>query len=158
MNRLLNAIDRLMLRARFPGRQLQLITDAVARAEAKTSGEIRVVILARFEDGVSDIKTQAEREFLKHGLQQTRDKTGVLLLIVLKNRQCYVMADKGLNDQLDDAFLGTEITYLSKAIGNGQATAGICEMVGNIGSKLAEFFPPREDDVNELSDAPILGA
>jgi putative membrane protein len=39
-----------------------------------------------------------------------------------------------------------------QGIKKGDACSGICAAIENCGKALAEHFPPRQDDINELSD------
>lgn len=45
---------------------------------------------------------------------------------------------------------------MSAHFGEGRYVQGICEAVAEVGKRLAEFFPKKPDDVNELPDDPVL--
>lgn len=156
MKRILEIIDRLRMWWSFSSKDLAAITAAVTEAEKHTSGEIRVVIRVRRETGVNDVKAQAERDFLKHGLQNTEDQTGVLLLIVLQDHQFWLMGDKGVNDHLDADFWSRQSLFLSSAFAGGSWTEGICQVVLEIGHRLAEHFPRQTDDADELPNTPVV--
>ena len=57
------------------------VTQAIKKAEGKSSGQIRVFIQrGKFED---DALPRAERRFLQLGMQKTRDRNAVLIREVL---------------------------------------------------------------------------
>ena len=67
---------------------------AIARAETRTSGEIRVSI-SRFFVGSS--RHLAERAFKRLGMHATQARNGVLLLIEPARREVVVLGDAGKN-------------------------------------------------------------
>ncbi|NQV90054.1 TPM domain-containing protein [Candidatus Uhrbacteria bacterium] len=149
-------IDLWWMHRMFSKQDLDAITVAVTKAEQTTSGEIRVVIRARRDDSIPDVKTQAEADFLKHKMHDTRDKTGVLLLIVLADRAFYIMGDEGINNLLPPNFWEQQAIELSSAFHERHSTKGICESVEAIGRCLCEHFPKKHDDTNELPNRPVL--
>lgn len=151
-------LDLLWLRRMFSKRDLDAITAAVAKAEGTTSGEIRVVIRARKDKHVTDIQEQAEVDFKKHGMHKTQDQTGVMLLIVLSDRAFYIMGDEGINEELPPNFWSQQAAQLSSAFEKQHSTQGICESVKAIGGYLSEYFPRKDDDVDELPNRPVLEA
>ena len=73
---------------------------AIARAEARTSGEIRVSVAGFF---VGSPRRLAERAFRRLGMQDTRDRNGVLLLIAPSRRQVVVLGDEAIHAHVGDA-------------------------------------------------------
>ncbi|MDR1728874.1 MAG: hypothetical protein LBT74_13290 [Acidobacteriota bacterium] len=98
------------------------------------------------------VREAAFVQFYAAGLHQTRESNGVEIYLSLFERMVVVIGDKGVNakmggrgwDEVRDAVIG--------GIRAGKACEGICEAVGICGRVLAEHFPPRPDDVNELPD------
>ncbi|HXU46796.1 MAG TPA: TPM domain-containing protein [Thermoanaerobaculia bacterium] len=134
---LYRAIDRERVRA------------AIAAAEAKTSGEIRVTI-ARFFWG--DVRRVAERAFDRLGMRNTRERNGVLLFVVPSRRRFVVLGDEGIHARVPPGFWDEVAAALSSHFKKGAFTEGIVAALENLGDQLGTHFPRREDDVNELSD------
>src|SRR3989344_4121862 len=88
----------------FSGDDLVAITEAVRRAEAKTSGEIRIKIRKNLDPGVATVAEQAVRDFEYEGLLNTRERTGVLVLLVMNERQSAIRADKGIYEKFSQFY------------------------------------------------------
>jgi uncharacterized membrane protein len=135
-----------------------VIADAIARAELTTSGEIRVKIITRCDSDVhGNIRDQAVREFQKEGLSQTRDKTGVLILIVVEEKRLYILADEGINSKVNQKYWDDHAIGLQFHFKIGAFARGICGVIVSIGMDLAKHFPRKEDDVDELPNEVIVG-
>lgn len=140
----------------FPEASRDAIAVKVGEAEKRTSGEIRVVVRVRrsFPErfrglGVEDL---ALREFGRLGLERTRDRTGVLLLVLLSRRQFRILGDTGIHEKIGQATwdgLAARISADAAREGIGNAVA---KGLGEIGDLLAAHFPRKSDDTNELSD------
>lgn len=144
----------------FSKEQLNSIAEAVKKAELLTSGEIRVVIRGACEKKLNNYpgqtRMQAMIEFEEHGLANTRDKTGVLILIVLNKRKVEVLADKGINDVVPENYWDGIVWGITNSFKENKPCDGICEAVETVGQMLAEKFPRKPDDVNELPNEPIV--
>lgn len=141
----------------FPADGLARIEAAVKDAEKRTSGEMRVEIIrrcdARFHGNIFD---QALCEFERAGMTRTRDRTGVLVLVALKERKFQIIADSDIYARLSQAYFDERATRLSAAFRAGTQVDGVCALVRDVGTELARHFPRRPDDVNELPDGVIV--
>ncbi len=141
----------------FSESDLLKIKEAVAEAEANTSGEIRVVIRSRYsEDLQGDIHAQAKHEFAKYGLGNTRDKTGVLILLVMSTREFRIIGDIGIYAKVGRDYWDLLAGWLTTHFKEGNYVLGICKVVDEVGKGLAAHFPKKSDDTNELSDDVIV--
>jgi uncharacterized membrane protein len=111
---------------------------AIARAETCTSGEIRVSIAGFF---VGSSRRLAERAFQRLGLQATRDRNGVLLLIAPARREVVVLGDEAIHAQVGDAFWTEIAARLVARFRDDRFTDGVVEAVDAIGEVLARHFP-----------------
>ncbi|MCI5121084.1 MAG: hypothetical protein D3908_07840 [Candidatus Electrothrix sp. AUS4] len=109
---------------------------------------------ARLEEMVRE---QAVQEFFKQGLHKTREATGVLFFISLFERRVWVLADQGLNGKISQESLQAYAADIAKGIKEGRAAEVLCLEIRRAGTVLAEHFPVRDDDINELSDQVIHG-
>lgn len=131
------------------------IIQAIRKAEAKTSGEIRVTILRSCNEDVLD---RAKHEFSKLKMEKTRDHTGVMILLVLGERKFAVWADQGIYEKIPQGIWNNLAETMSAHFRRGKYRAGIVEAVVRAGTMLHEHFPRRVDDTNELPDAPVFEA
>lgn len=134
------------------------ITKSITESEKSHSGEIRISINSKlnFFENYYDIKKLAIREFKKLGMDTTRDKTGVLIYISLTNKQFYILADEGINQKVSQSYWDSLADNLKNEFIIGNYRFAIIETITNIGIKLAEFFPIKSDDTNELSNKVVI--
>lgn len=88
--------------------------------------------------------------FLEHGLHETRDKTGILILISLFEHRVVVLADSGINAKVPEHTWDEIVTMILPGLKNGQACSTLCAAITRCGELLAESFPRKEDDTDEL--------
>lgn len=136
--------------------ELRQVEEAVDAAERKTSGEIRVMIVSDLGKGIKTPHEQAIHEFYRNGMQNTRDKTGVLVLLVLEKRAIEVLADQGINEKVESGTWNGVANAMSEGIRQGRHCEAVCNAVREIGEVLALHFPRRPDDTDELPDAVIV--
>jgi len=103
------------------------------------------------------VAEQALLSFYKQGLHRTRDATGVLFFISLFERKVRVMADKGIYEKISPEILQAYADHVALGVRNGTAVAALCGEIELVGLILAEHFPIKADDTNELSNEVIVG-
>jgi putative membrane protein len=104
----------------------------------------------------AEVKEAAVTAFFREGLYRTRDATGVLVLISVFERWVCVLADRGIDEKLtSDVWQGVVASMVSGIKKQRQADA-ICEGIGKIGQLLADHFPIKPDDTDELKGV-IIG-
>jgi putative membrane protein len=88
--------------------------------------------------------------FLERGLHYTQDETGILILISLLEHRVHVLADRGINRLVPRSAWEEIVTLVTEGIRGGQACSALCEAIESCGDLLAESFPPRDADRDEL--------
>jgi putative membrane protein len=86
---------------------------------------------------------------------RTRDATGVLLYLSLDEHRAEIIADAAIHSRVAPDVWGEAMAALIAATRDGRPGDGMAEAVRQIGIVLAEHFPPRADDTNELPDRVI---
>jgi uncharacterized membrane protein len=125
---------------------------AIARAEARSSGEIRVSIAGLF---LGSGRGLAERAFRRLGMQATRDRNGVLLLIAPARRQVVVLGDEAIHGLVGEAFWAQIAARVGAHFRDHRFTEGVVEAIDAIGDALERHFPASAragDNPNELPD------
>lgn len=123
---------------------------AIAAAERRTSGEIRVS-LAPFFWG--DIQKTAQKAFDRMGMTATRDRNGILFFIVPARHRFAVIGDSGIHEKVGAEFWQHVIEAVSAHFRRGDFTAGLVQGIQEVGARLAEHFPfDPHTDKNELPD------
>ncbi|NTV14898.1 MAG: hypothetical protein HGA96_13360 [Desulfobulbaceae bacterium] len=103
------------------------------------------------------VTEQALLAFYRHGLQRTKDATGVLFFISLFERKVRVMADQGIYTKISQETLQQYADNVATGVKNGSAAEALCREIARVGLVLTEHFPIKSDDTNELSNEVIVG-
>jgi putative membrane protein len=117
----------------------------------------RLPIVIRFvtsrERMAHKVALRAEQAFYKHGLHNTKGRTGILILVSLLERRVHVLADKGLNDRVPAGTWDGLVKGIIDGIRTGQATDALCAAIATCGTLLAQVSPVGSgDNPNELPD------
>ena len=102
------------------------------------------------------VTLRAEQAFYQHGLHNTKDRTGILILISLLERRVHILADKGLNDRVPPGAWDGLVSGILDGIRAGNATDAICEAITKCGELLSRVSPAGSgDNPDELPDTLI---
>jgi putative membrane protein len=98
------------------------------------------------------VRERAQEQFLVHGLDRTRERTGVLIFVSLQDRRAEVLADTGISTRVDASIWSEPVEDLVAGMRAGRPADGMVAAIGRIGRVLAEHFPATAGDTNELPD------
>jgi len=126
------------------------VVAAIQQAEARTSGQIRVSVAPFFW---GDVPRAARKAFTRLGMDQTRDRNGVLIFVVPSRKRFAVLGDQGIHEQVADTFWEQVATAMASHFRQGGFTEGLVEGIQVVGDRLAEHFPHEDSAANELPDA-----
>lgn len=129
--------------------QRDAIVAAIREAELKTSGEIRVFIT---QHHVETPVSAAQAQFSALGMGQTRERNGVLLFVAPGSQKFAIIGDAGVHTRCGDEFWIQVASELTDHFKKSEFSKGIIHAIRKAGDLLAEHFPRRPDDRNELSD------
>ncbi|MCA9603493.1 MAG: TPM domain-containing protein [Polyangiales bacterium] len=101
----------------------------------------------------SAVERRAREEFFARGIFETRDRTGVLLMLSELERTVALWGDAGVHRVLHDEGWQRHVGQIVESVRRDQAADGVVTALEQIGDVLAAHFPPRPDDTNELPDA-----
>lgn len=138
--------------------ELLRITNKIREYEKLTAGEICVSIKEHktFFQRRKPVDELAKREFARLGIGKTRDKTGVLIYILLEERQFYILADFAINNKVNENTWHKIKDIMQEYFIKGMFAKGILHGVEETGKVLAEHFPVKPDDKNEIPDKVII--
>ena len=133
------------------------ISNKIKETEKTTSGEIRVSIKEKKPIlSTSSLDVLAKKEFYKLGVDKTRDKTGILIFILLEKKQFYILADKGINEIVPENTWDGIKEEMQRMFREGDFCKGIIHGIDEAGLLLRKYFPIKPDDTNELSNKVVL--
>ena len=102
------------------------------------------------------VALRAEHAFYKHGLHNTKGRTGILILVSMLERRVHILADKGINDHVLAGTWDGLVNGIIAGIRTGHATDAICTAIAECGVLIAQVSPADSRDTpNELPDTLI---
>jgi uncharacterized membrane protein len=114
------------------------IEDAIAAAELRTSGQIRVSLAPHFW---GDVKRTAERAFERMGMTATPHRNAVLFFVVPGRRKFVVLGDAGIHEKVGQDFWESVTAAVSERFRDGDLTGGLVHGIQTVGEQLARHFP-----------------
>jgi uncharacterized membrane protein len=133
----------------FPPPVRTAIEDAIRKAEAGTSGEIRVHV-GRLSWGMPVL--WAWLQFRKLKMHRTAGRTGILIYFTVEDRRFAIYGDRKISSTVGRGFWNDAAIEMERHFRLGDFARGIGAGVELVGEKLSTFFPRQPDDVNELPD------
>ena len=123
------------------------IVKAIATAETKTSGEIRVFIQ---HGELDDVVAAAGDRFQKLGMTGTRERNAVLIFVAPRAQKFAVVGDEGIHQRCGDEFWQQLVEATGAHFQREDFTSAIVQAIEVSGERLAEHFPRTPGDRNEL--------
>ena len=101
---------------------------------------------------VADAVGTAQAHFVEMGMEKTRERNGVLIFVAPRSHRFAVVGDVGVHERCGESFWKELAAEMSGHFAKSEFTSGIIHGVKKAGELLAQHFPRRPDDVNELPD------
>lgn len=133
----------------FSREHQQRLIAAIIEAESKTSGEIRVHLERRSK---GDPAREAEVLFDRLGMADTGLHNGVLIYMTIADRRLVILGDEGIDEKVGPNFWDEILQSMIDQFKQDRFIEGLEKGIVAIGEKLAEYFPRRAEDINELSN------
>jgi putative membrane protein len=100
----------------------------------------------------AQVKEAAEIQFYQKGVYRTREETGVLIFVSVFERKVWVLSDRGINAKIPEGYWKDVVDLIVEGIRSGRPAESICRAVAQVSDVLAEKFPVRADDTDELKN------
>lgn len=98
------------------------------------------------------VRERAVRAFYEKRLYKTREENGILIFISILERKVWILGDRSVDRKIPHAAWQIHAREISTGIREGRGCEALCTVIGKYGLVLAEHFPRKEDDTNELPD------
>ena len=92
------------------------------------------------------VRLRAERAFAQHAVSQTRERTGVLIMVSLLERQIYVLPDHPLSKRIPAEQWSRVVQMAVDRLKAGDLVGGLCQAIEACGALLQDICPGRPDD------------
>jgi len=147
-------------KAAFPAHSLHAIEQAIHEAEAKHAGQVRFAVEASLDfAALWRNQTASERAidmFSQLRVWDTEHNNGVLIYLLLADRDVEIIADRGIHAKLGKAGWEGICLEMESAFRLGNFEAGVIKGIHAVSSHLQRYFPKKPTSVNELSNKPII--
>jgi uncharacterized membrane protein len=151
---------RAKVRRAFPPRTLDAIEQAVRETEAQHSGQIRFAVEAALELAPLLAGQTAQQRaidvFSSLRVWDTEHNNGVLIYLLLADRDVEIVADRGVHAKLGKEVWETICREMEAAFRAGRFEEGVLAGIRSVGRHLAHHYPHSGEKVNELPDRPVL--
>ncbi|MDD4886241.1 MAG: TPM domain-containing protein [Thiomonas sp.] len=149
------------VRQAFPHATLQAITQAIRAAEQQHGGEIRFAV-----EGALDLpelwrgltpRARAIEVFSHLHVWDTEHNDGVLIYLLLAERDVEIVADRGIHQHVDAAAWEQVCRSMEALLRQGQYQAAALQGVAGVSALLARHAPLKAGEKrNELPDWPVV--
>jgi uncharacterized membrane protein len=153
-------LPRSALQRRFPAHALTAIEEAIEASERRHRGEIRLAIEVALDlPALWRVRTARERAlevFAELGVFATVESNGVLIYLLLAERDVEIVADKGLDGRVTTAEWQEVCTLIEQGLAAGACRDGVLRGIERVGALLEREFPAAGPNANEQADRPAL--
>ena len=144
----------------LPRTAMAAIEQAIKRSETGHRGEIRLAVEAAL-DGAALFAGQSARSraldvFSQLRVWDTEHNNGVLIYLLLADRNIEIVADRGINARVPPQDWEAICRRMEAALARGELAGAIIAGVEEVSRHLALHFPARAGDANELPDKPVV--
>src|SRR5436309_6264913 len=131
----------------FPPKVLAAIEQAIKAGEATHSGQVRFVVEGAL-DGAPLFRDQPAREraldiFSQLRIWDTAHNNGVLIYLLLADRQVEILADRGIDAKVDAAEWRRICARMEAEFRKEKFEAGVLEGIAAVSGHVAKHFPRR---------------
>lgn len=144
----------------FPPEALATIERTIKAGEATHSGQVRFVVEGAL-DGKPLFRNQPAREraldiFAHLRIWDTAHNNGVLIYLLLADRDVEIIADRGIDAKVGAAGWEKICKAMETDFKAGNFAGGVVKGIEAVSKQLAAHFPKHGAGKNELPDAPVV--
>ncbi|MEO8767657.1 MAG: TPM domain-containing protein [Nitrosospira sp.] len=151
----------LAVRRIFPVSSLAAIEHAIKQSEMSHEGEVRFAVetalntLPLLRD--QPARDRAVEVFSQLRVWDTEHNNGVLIYLLLADRDVEIIADRGINVRVGSDEWEKICREMEAAFRQGRFESGVIAGISAVGSHLQKhFLTGRESGKNELPDTPVI--
>ena len=150
----------LLARRYFSDIVMHHIEAAIRQSESGHSGQIRFVVEAALHP-LEIIRGRTPRQrarelFASLGIWDTAHNNGVLIYLLLADRDVEIVADRGIHGHVGSQGWEAICHEMETAFRQGQFETGVLLGIQQINKVLQQHFPATGANENELPDAPLV--
>lgn len=153
-------VDHLAVRRAFPAPALTRIEQAIVAGERTHRGQVCFAVEAALPPlRVLRGLTPRERALEVFGLLRvwdTEENAGVLIYVLLADRDVEIVADRGIDRRVDAGAWRDICARMEAEFANRRFADGAVHGIEDVSALLAAHFPHTANMLNELPDKPVV--
>ena len=144
----------------FPAPVLHAIAEAIRLCETRHRGEIRFAVEAAL-DFAPLVRQQTAHEraievFSQLNIWDTEHNNGVLIYLLLADRNVEIIADRGINRHVGNEEWQVLCQDMERAFRAQHYQEGVIQGIHAISAHITRYYPAQGARANELPDQPVL--
>jgi uncharacterized membrane protein len=141
-----------LIKKLFTKEDLAAIAAEIGEAEKTTAGEIRISVRQkrRWSEKKKTLEEMARLEFRRLGMTKTKDRTGILIFLLIEDQVFFILADEGIHAKVAEGTWTKIAGEMSSHFAQKKFRYGINHGVQLVGKVLSQYFPRKSNDTNEL--------
>ncbi len=144
----------------FPPRTLSAIEDSIAVSHKAHAGQVRFAVEGALHSALllkgEDARTRAVEVFSELRVWDTEQNNGVLIYLLLADRDVEIIADRGVHAKVDASEWESICRSMEDAFRHSRYESGVVQGVGDVTALLQRHFPASLTPFEELSPDPVL--
>lgn len=144
----------------FSAAALRRIEQSIKASELMHTGEIRFVV----EAGLHPLEIISKKmpkkraiELFSHlNIWDTEHNNGVLIYLLLADRDVEIVADRGIHQQVGKEGWEAICHAMELQFRRGEFEAGVLDGIRQIGALLRQYYPADSENKNELPNATVI--
>lgn len=144
----------------FPRRTLTAIETAIRASEKSHDGELRFAVEAGLHPlpvlRGQTVRQRSTEVFSSLRVWDTEYNSGVLIYVQLVDRRIEIVADRGVNAKVAQQQWDAICRRMEAAFRESHYESGALTAIAEITALLAQHFPPRGGNPDELSNKPVV--
>jgi uncharacterized membrane protein len=139
---------------------MRAIEHAIRESERRHRGQIRFAVEAALDTGRLlrglSARDRAIEVFARLRVWDTEHNNGVLIYLLLADRDVEIVADRGIDAQVGQAGWERICRELEAAFRAGRFEEGAVTAIRAVGAQLTRHYPGPGTRPNELPDSPVV--
>lgn len=154
------SVSQAALHRTFSSSALRNIERTIAEVEQTHAGQIRFAVEAALDIKplLAGLKARerAIKVFSDLHIWDTEHNNGVLIYLLLADRDVEIVADRGVHTKLGQVVWEAVCQEMEAAFRQGKFEEGVIAGIRSVGKHLAQNYPHHGSKTNELPDSPVL--
>ncbi len=144
----------------FPAHTLSAIENSISTSHKAHAGQVRFVVEGALHSALllrgEDARTRAVEVFSQLRVWDTEQNNGVLIYLLLADRDVEIVADRGVHAKVDANEWESICRSMEDEFRHSRYESGVVKGVGDVTALLKRHFPSSRTPLEELSPDPVL--